>query len=741
VTEPAVEVTLDGRALPASPGDTVALAIVRAGEHPGHGGTLCLAGDCGNCVAEVDGVAWIRTCQVPARDGTAVRRHPAAGAPAALTHGDPPAARAVHEHADVVVVGAGTSGRAAAGRAGSEALVLDAADGQEVVTVDAGPTLVVRRVDSAGAVELVHLHAHEVVLATGAAELHPVCPGNALRGLFTARAARAVHDAGIELPDAVAVGEPPVGVPCRAIAGRLLRVEGEGGAVRAVVVDDGGVEHTHPCRTVVFGLGSAPRDVLARMAPGVPVTVVGPAAADHALPPPPAAGVVCPCAGTTVEDLEAVWSRGFNELELVKRASLCGTGTCQGSVCLPHLRAFVADRSDRPAEPFTARPAARQLTLGEAASSYHLDPTRRTALHDEHVRLGAHMDRFGGWWRPWTYGDLRAEYDAVRHGVSVGDVSTLGKMVVSGPDVVEALERLYPCHVHDIKPGRSRYALVLNERGHLIDDGMICRDGDTRFTLTFTSGGASAAEMWVRDWIETWGLRVHVLDRTMSLGAINVTGPRAADLLGRLGLTDPPRFLQHDRRTVAGIDCHVMRLSFTGEASFELHHPLDGSVHLWRALLEAGDDLGVQPHGLQTLFGLRLEKGHIIVGQDTELDSSPRRVGMDWAVKMDKPDFLGRRALERTASLPDDRRLHGFTMPGPAPVEGSVIRLAGGTGGDGGTLVGQVTSSFDSPTLGHAVLLGWLRRRPFPTDVEIDGRRAVVTATPFFDPEGARARA
>jgi sarcosine oxidase subunit alpha len=518
----------------------------------------------------------------------------------------------------------------------------------------------------------------------------------------------------------------------------LLRIEGADGAVTGVVVAGGdGIERTHPCRTVVLGLGSAPRDVLARMAPGVPVTVVGPAAAAHALPPPPAEGVVCPCAGTTVEDLDAVWSRGFTELELVKRASLCGTGTCQGTVCLPHLRAFVADRSQRPAEPFTARPAARQLTLGEAATGYHLDPTRRTALHGEHVRLGARMDRFGGWWRPWTYGDLGVEYRAVREAVSVGDVSTLGKLVVSGPDVVEALERLYPCHVHDIKPGRSRYALVLNERGHLIDDGMICRDADTRFTLTFTSGGASAAEMWMRDWIETWGLRVHVLDRTMSLGAINVTGPRAAELLGRLGLPDPPRFLQHQHRTVAGIDCHVMRLSFTGEASFELHHPLDRSVALWQALLEAGDDLGVQPHGLQALFGLRLEKGHIIVGQDTELDSSPRRVGMDWAVKMDKPDFLGRRALERTAPLPDDRRLHGFTMAGPAPLEGSVIRMPGGDG----EVVGAVTSSFDSPTLGQAVMLGWLRRRPFPTEVQIDGRMAIVTTTPFFDAEGLRARA
>ena len=178
----------------------------------------------------------------------------------------------------------------------------------------------------------------------------------------------------------------------------------------------------------------------------------------------------------------------------------------------------------------------------------------------------------------------------------------------------------------DIKPGRSRYALLLNERGHVIDDGMILRESETRFVLTFTSGGAANAEMWVRDWIETWGLRVHVLDRTMSLAAINVTGPLAGELLRRAGLPDAPRFLGHVHADVAGVPCHVMRLSFTGEAAFELHHPIDRSVELWRNLMFHGADLGIRPHGLQALFGLRLEKGHVIVGMDTELDSTPRRL-------------------------------------------------------------------------------------------------------------------
>jgi sarcosine oxidase subunit alpha len=177
-----------------------------------------------------------------------------------------------------------------------------------------------------------------------------------------------------------------------------------------------------------------------------------------------------------------------------------------------------------------------------------------------------------------------------------------------------------------------------------------------------------------------------------------------------------------------------MRLSFTGEASFELHHPVAHSVELWRALMEAGRDLHITPHGLQALFGLRLEKGHVIVGMDTELDSTPRRLAMEWAVKMSKPDFIGRTALARVADLPDERRLFGFTMDGPAPTEGSPIFV-------GGEVVGHVASSFSSPLLGRAVMLGWQKHTPWADQVVIDGRTATVAHPPFYDPEGARARA
>ena len=737
-------ISVDGHSLDFQPADSVAIAIVRNGQHPLHGGTLCLTGDCGNCVAEVDGIAFVRTCQVAATDETVVKRHPALGGPtiAAL---DTTETRQQFDHipvrretADLVVIGAGDSGGAAAAVDGDDAgrlvTILDTRDGNEVVGIYGGPTVIVRTRDG-----MRHIRATDVIVATGAAELHPVCEGSMLAGIYTPTAARKLRDASVNLGNMVAIGGTGIDMPGRHIEGTIVSFVGTDRVIAVVTEDADGNQDAHPCDSVVVGLGLSPRDLLLRMTSDPHVTIVGPAAQKFALPACPDRGVVCPCSKTTVDDLNGVWDKGFNELELMKRSSLAGTGTCQGAVCGPYLRSYVAERSGEVPEMFTARPASRQITLAEAGAGVYPDPFRRTGLHEENLAAGGNLDRFGNWWRPWNYGDHEGEYHAVRNAVSLGDVSTLGKMIVDGPDSVALLERLYPTTISDIKPGRSRYVLLLNERGHIIDDGMVCRETDTRFVLTFTSGGAANAEAFVRDWIETWNLDVHALDRTMSLGAINVTGPRSGELLKRVGVENPPKFLQHHHGEVAGVPCHIMRLSFTGEASFELHHAADRSAELWRSLMAAGADMGIKPHGLQTLFGLRLEKGHIIVGMDTEMDTTPKRVNMDWAVKMSKPYFVGRAALERTAKLPDQRRLHGFTMDGDAPVEGTPIVVDG-------EIHGHVASSFTSPTLGHAIMLGWLKKGASldgepNTEVTIGGRTATVVEPPFFDHEGARARA
>ena len=190
-------IVVDGRPVGFELGDSVAIAVVRAGEVPGHGGTLCLAGDCGNCVAIVDGVAYVRTCQVPARPGLRMDRHPSRsdGLPT-LPAVDgrnlvaSPASREIaveRRTTDLAVIGGGTSGLAAAAAArsaGREVVVLDAAAGHDVVAIYPGPAIIVRTPTG-----MLHLEPHEIVVATGAAEIQPVCPGNTLAGILTATAA------------------------------------------------------------------------------------------------------------------------------------------------------------------------------------------------------------------------------------------------------------------------------------------------------------------------------------------------------------------------------------------------------------------------------------------------------------------------------------------------------------------------------------------------------------------------
>ncbi len=713
----------DGVAVPIQPGDSVLVALRRCGVHPTGGGVLCAAGDCANCVVQIDGVAYVRSCQTSAVEGLLVESHPADGPPEmpiVIGHRSAAAAATAvrNEHCDVVVIGAGSSGIVAAEQArrgGAIVRVFDAVDGEEVIGVYPGP-MVAARTD----VGMVHAHCDKVVVATGRAEIVGVCPGSELDGILTPTAERVFAAAGVDLGTVVHLSHLPARIHGET---RVTGVEPENGAD---VID---------CDTVVFDLGTTPRDGLARMAGDGEVDLVGSAAGGASLPPCPVAGVVCPCNDTSVADLQIAWDRGFRDMELFKRATLAGTGTCQGSMCSPYLKSFLLDRGGDMQPTFTARPVVRQLTLGEVAAGRDHPIVPRTALDSTHRSAGATMDRIGGWWRPWTYGGVEAECHAVREAVSIGDVGTLAKLYVSGPDAEVALQRLFPTDVSTIRPGRSRYVLMLDERGYVLDDGMIFREpsGD-RFYLTLTSGGADMAEMWVRDW--TADLDVRWMNVTMSFGAINVTGPKAKELMERAGFDQSLAMLAHVETDVAGVRCRVARLSFTGEVSFELHHPAAESVALWSSLLELGDDLDILAHGLDALTRLRLEKGHIIVGQDTDYDTTPRRINHEWAVRMDKSEFVGRTALERTNRIALDKQLVGFEIDGPSPAEGAVLWR-------GDQYAGYVTSTTWSETLQRSVLLAWLFLvdGELPLEVDVDGATARRVPVPFLDPEGNRARA
>jgi sarcosine oxidase subunit alpha len=282
----------------------------------------------------------------------------------------------------------------------------------------------------------------------------------------------------------------------------------------------------------------------------------------------------------------------------------------------------------------------------------------------------------------------------------------------------------------------------LNEAGHVTDDGMICALGEGRYYVTFTSGGAERAEMSIRYWIEELGLEVYVVNETSSHGAINLAGPMAREVLARLTTNgiDPESFpyLRVRELEVAGVPCIAIRLGFVGELSYELHHPSRRSTELWDSLLAAGADEGIAPHGLEALRLLRLEKGHIIIGQDTDFDSGPRNLGLDFAVALDKPSFVGKAGVLRNLETPFRQRLACFRFPDGAPSEGAGLF-------EGGRPVGHLTSARRSPALGCGIGLGWLRATPdgaFPRAVRCsEGELGEVVSGPFYDPEGVRLRA
>ena len=594
-------------------------------------------------------------------------------------------------------------------------------------------------------------------LARGAARLagvHGVLPGRRVvlvgRGSEVAEHAETLRSAGAEV----------TAVDGSAVAARGRR------ALTAVDVKHGETHRRLACDALVLGLGFIPRDGLARQAIGLPVVSAGDAAVpgssladaeasgrraglaeigEHPVPPlpsPPRRGTVCLCEDVTVDELEQAWDEGFRSTEIIKRYTTTTMGPCQGAMCHAHLRAFVRSRADArgPADASTtARPPTRGITLEQVAAGVRHEVHQETALHQRHLELGATMEPAGAWRRPRRYGDFLDEYWAVRRATSIMDVGTLGKFLVAGSDATEFLELLYPCRIRDLEPGRFRYALLLGEHGFVVDDGIVCALENGRWYVTFTSAGAAAAEATLRDWIETWDLDVRLVDMTAVWGAINVAGPRSRELLQRLSPQQLDNqsfpYLRHREITVAGVECRAIRLGFVGELSYELHHPSSKSVELWDVLLEAGADLGIKPHGLDALRLLRLEKGHIIVGQDTDFDATPAKLNMVAATKLDKPHFVGKRGIERAAQHSLERKLIAVWFDGDAPPEGAALRV-------GARYVGYLSSAGYSPVLERGVGLGWVLKvgGAFPTRVETDGAVGTVVDHPFYDPEGVLLR-
>jgi sarcosine oxidase, subunit alpha len=448
----------------------------------------------------------------------------------------------------------------------------------------------------------------------------------------------------------------------------------------------------------------------------------------------------------TVKDIRHAAAEGYDSIELSKRYTTVTMGPSQGRFSqLASVRALADATGETLGEVglTTARPPWKAVPLGVLAGP-PTEAAKRSAIHGRHRELRASVRWAGDWRRPYDYGDVDAEIMAVHEGVGLIDVSTLGKLIVRGPDAGELLDRLYPNRMSSLKVGRVRYGVLTGESGRISDDGTVCRIDDETFYVTTTSSGAAAVEGWFGWWIASWPeLDVSLTDVTQGITAVNLAGPGARELL--TGLTDADvsaealNYLDGVELTVAGIPCLVLRIGFVGELGYELHCAAPHGRGVWDAI--AGG--GARPFGLEPQRVLRLQKMHILVGQDTDSEMTPYGANLAFAVKLDKEqDFIGRWALEHYADLPPEQSLVGFACDGmTVPTEGAAVV------DPGGQPVGQVTSSRFSPRLDRVIGLMMV-----PPGMAADGtavtisdagRRlpAKVQTKPFYDPDGERLRA
>jgi sarcosine oxidase subunit alpha len=466
---------------------------------------------------------------------------------------------------------------------------------------------------------------------------------------------------------------------------------------------------------------------------------------------------LCYCEDVTLRDLEQSIAEGYNSIELLKRYSTISMGPCQGKMCSVntiHLCAQANGMTITETGTTTARPPMQPVPLGVLAGQ-NMEPVRHTAIHDWHIDQGAIMMVAGLWLRPEHYGDPTAEVRAVREKVGLIDVSTLGKFRLTGPGVPDFLDRVYVNKWQKLRPGRVRYGIMCNDEGIILNDGVTAHVGGQEWYMTTTSTGAGAMFEWLQWWLQSgWGAGVHLVDVTEVYAAFNLTGPHARQVLAQLTNDDVSHqalaYMGVRDMLLAGVPCRVLRIGFTGELSFEIHCPAGYGSQIWTALMTAGDSFGLRPFGMEAQRILRLEKGHLIVGQDTDALSDPLAANQEWVVKLDKKDFLGHRSLVRINQTGTQQRLVGFKMKNSniIPEEGLQIVTPASNGSPTGlAIIGWVSSSRYSPSLKKAIGLCWLpaelaEQEGATFTIRREGQLipATVHHGPFYDPAGERLR-
>jgi len=468
-----------------------------------------------------------------------------------------------------------------------------------------------------------------------------------------------------------------------------------------------------------------------------------------------------------VSDVRLAAQEGFVSVEHAKRYTTLGMATDQGKLSNINGLATLAGALDQDIPSVgttTFRPPYHPISLGAIGGEARAEifqPLRRTPLHDWHEANGAVFEPVGQWRRPYaftrgsesTHDAVMREVTNTREQLGLLDASTLGKIIVKGPDAGKFLDMMYTNMMSTLKPGKCRYGLMCSENGFLIDDGVVARIDEDTWLCHTTTGGAERIHAHMEEWLQTewWDWQVYVANVTEQYAQIAVVGPNARQALERLGGMDVSKealgFMDWADGTLGGFNCRVYRISFSGELSYEIAVDASHGQAFWDALMAVGADLGAMPYGTECLHILRAEKGFIMIGDETDGTVIPQDLGLNWAISKKKDDFIGKRAQERSHMTDPNRwklvgleTLDGSTLPDGAYAVGE------GTNENGQrNMIGRVTSTYHSPTLGRGIAMGLVHNGPdrigevlsFPGT---DGKtyEAKIVDPVFYDKEGEK---
>lgn len=465
----------------------------------------------------------------------------------------------------------------------------------------------------------------------------------------------------------------------------------------------------------------------------------------------------------TAADIALAVRENYVSVEHLKRYTTLGMGTDQGRTSNVNGLALLAGLSGREIEEVgttTFRPPYAALRFGTIAHTRQHDaylPRRRMPAHDVHAAAGAIFEDLG-WERPDWYrcnGRSReeavmAECRAVREAVGIFDGSPLGKIEVAGPDARIFLDRFYVSNLSTLSPGRLRYSVMLKEDGVIFDDGVVACIDDTLFIASPTSGNADAVAAWFERWHQTeWpDLKVAIAPVTSNWASIALAGPGARDLMESLDVdfdisneAFPHMRIRQGR--VAGVPARVARVSFTGELQYEVSVPARYGHAAVEAAVHAGSRMGARLVGVEAWLRLRVEKGYMHVGTDTNGQTTPLDIGMDRVVARKRADFIGKRSLGLATAADGDREQLVGLRSTAAPLEVGARVLEDGGSRPPCNSIGCVTSAYSSPASGHiamALIRRGRSRMGERVHVYSGGRvrEAEVCPAAFLDPANER---